>query len=218
MRAFNLSVKLTLYYVAVTAFVIAAVTVNPGLSEFLPIGGAEALLSGAGNDPFEPFEIGATRVSNLQDSLIWLVIAVFSAFLTALPVSWTYMAIRRRDEYDQSLVETVIVLPIAVTSIVIIVHNSVALAFSLAGIVAGVRFRNTLKSSGDALFILIAIGIGLAAGIGAMEIALIMSIGFNYCFLGLWVTDFGAKKGTHRFMRKTRGKGRGAEAEGGEAT
>ena len=217
MRAFHLFVRLTIYYVAVSAFVFAAVTINPDLAEFLPMGGAESLISGAGNDPFEPFEIGATRVSTLTDSLVWLVIAVISAFLTALPVSWTYMAVRRRDEYDQSLVETVIILPIAVTSIVVIVHNSVALAFSLAGIVAGVRFRNTLKSSGDALYILIAIGIGLSAGIGAMEIALVMSIGFNYCFLALWITDFGAKKGTHRYMRKTQGKGQQSIDEEGLA-
>ncbi len=71
------------------------------------------------------------------------------------------------------------------------VHNSLALAFSLGGIVAVVRFRNTLKSTGDALYILVAIGIGLAAGVGAMEIAIVMSVAFNYCFLILWISDYG---------------------------
>ncbi|MEM8772093.1 MAG: DUF4956 domain-containing protein [Pseudomonadota bacterium] len=207
MRAVRLLVRLTLYYVCVTGIVYSAVTVFPALQEFLPIGGAESLLSGAGDDPFEAIEIGATGVGNLGESLIWLTIAVSGALLTILPVSWTYIAIRKRDEYDQSLVETIIILPIAVTSIVIIVHNSLALAFSLAGIVGGVRFRNTLKSSGDALYILLAIGIGLSAGIGAMEIAVVMSMAFNYCFLALWVTDYGGRKGTHRYMRKTHGHG-----------
>ncbi len=206
MRAIHLFTRLTAYYFAVSAVVFAAVTLFPNLEEFLPIGGAETLLSGPGNDPFESIEIGATRVSNLGDSLIWLVIAVSGALLTVLPVAWTYMAVRNRSEYDQSLVETIMILPIAVTSIVIIVHNSLALAFSLAGIVGGVRFRNTLKSSGDALYILLAIGIGLSAGIGAMEIAVIMSMAFNYCFLALWLTDFGATKGAHRYMRKTHKK------------
>lgn len=206
MRAAHLFFRLTVYYLAVSATVYAAVTLFPNLEEFLPIGGGETLLSGPSADPFEAIEIGATRVSNLGDSLIWLVIAIIGAILTVLPVSWTYMAIRNRDEYDQSLVETIMVLPIAVTSIVIIVHNSLALAFSLAGIVGGVRFRNTLKSSGDALYILLAIGIGLSAGIGAMEIAIIMTMAFNYCFLTLWITDFGAQKGAHRYMRKTHKK------------
>lgn len=203
MRALNHFFHLIIYYVAVTAVVIALVTLFPVVREFLPIGGAESLLSGPGKDPFEAIEIGATRVSNLVDSLIWLVIAVVGAILTVLPVSWTYMAVRKRDEYDQSLVETIMVLPIAVTAIVIIVHNSLALAFSLAGIVGGVRFRNTLKSSGDALYILLAIAIGLSAGIGALEISLVMSLAFNFIFLVLWVTDYGAKKGAHRYMRKT---------------
>lgn len=203
MRAFRLFVRLTLYYLCVTGVVYSAVMVFPGLEEFLPIGGAESLLSGPSADPFESIEIGATRVANLGDSLIWLCIAIAGALLTIIPISWTYMAVRKRDEYDQSLVETIIVLPIAVTSIVIIVNNSIALAFSLAGIVAGVRFRNTLKSSGDALYILLAIGIGLSAGIGAMEIAVVMSMAFNYVFLVLWITDYGGRKGTHRYMRKT---------------
>ena len=203
MRAFHLFIRLTVYYAALSAVVFTAVTLQPELQEFLPIGGAESLLSGPSGDPFEAIEIGATRISNIGDSVVWLLIAVIGALLTVLPVSWTYMAIRNRDEYDQSLVETVMILPIAVTCIVIIVHNSLALAFSLAGIVGGVRFRNTLKSAGDALYILLAIGIGLAAGIGAIEIAIIMSMAFNYCFLILWATNFGARKGTHRYMRKT---------------
>ncbi len=208
MRVAHLFFRLAIYYFTVSAVVFAGVKLFPGLEEFLPIGGAETLLSGPGGDPFESIEIGATRVSNLGDSLVWLVIAVIGAIMTVLPVSWTYMAIRNRDEYDQSLVETILLLPIAVTSIVIIVHNSLALAFSLAGIVGGVRFRNTLKSSGDALYILLAIGIGLAAGIGAMEIAVIMSMAFNFCFLVLWATDFGARKGSHRYMRRTHAKAR----------
>lgn len=203
MRAFRLFFRLTIYYLCVTGIVYSGVVMFPGLSEFLPIGGAESLLSGPGGDPFESIEIGATRVATLGDSLIWLFIAVAGALLTIVPVSWTYMEIRKRDEYDQSLVETIIILPIAVTSIVVIVHNSLALAFSLAGIVGGVRFRNTLKSSGDALYILLAIGIGLSAGIGAMEIAVVMSMAFNYAFLVLWITDYGARKGAHRYMRKT---------------
>lgn len=107
MRAFHLFMRLTVYYVAISAIVYAAVTLKPDLLEFLPLGGAESLLSGPSGDPFESIEIGATRISNLGESLIWLLIAVFGALLVIVPVSWTYMAIRNRDEYDQSLVETI---------------------------------------------------------------------------------------------------------------
>lgn len=201
MRVGRLFLALAVYYALVTASVMAMVLLVPGFRDFLPIGGAESLLSGPGTDPFAAIEISATRVANLVTSVVWLLVAVLGALLTVLPVSWTYMASRDRREYDQSLVETIVILPIAVTSIVVIVHDSLALAFSLAGIVGGVRFRNSLKSSGDALYILIAIGIGLSAGIGALEIALVMSMVFNFVFVVLWGFDYGAMKGAHRYLR-----------------
>ncbi len=201
MGAAQLFVRITVYYAAVTAFVLGLTEFAPGFGDFLPIGGAQNLLSAPTSDPFDAIEIGAARVGNLASSVVWLAVAVTGALLTVLPVTWTYMACRKRKEYDQALVETIIVLPIAVTAIVVIVHNSLALAFSLAGIVGGVRFRNTLKSSGDALFILLAIGIGLSAGIGALEVSLVMSVMFNYVFLVLWFTDYGAQEGTHRYLR-----------------
>jgi phosphotransferase system glucose/maltose/N-acetylglucosamine-specific IIC component len=87
-----------------------------------------------------------------------------------------------------------------VTGIVIIVQNSLALAFSLAGIAGAVRFRNSLKSSGDALFILLAVAIGLSAGIGAVELAAVVTMAFNYTILGLWITEFGEREGMKRFF------------------
>jgi len=132
--------------------------------------------------------------------VFWLVVAMIAAILVSLPISWTYMAVRGGDEYDQSLVNTIIVLPMVVTGIVIIVQNSLALAFSLAGIAGAVRFRNSLKSSGDALFILLAVATGLAAGIGAIELAAVISIFFNYCFAILWVTEYGERAGMKRFL------------------
>jgi len=202
MRTPRLLSWLTLYYVGISAVLFAAGLVYPDVREFLPIGGVEALVAGPADGPFGSVRTGASQVGSFSASMMWLVVAIAGSLLAALPVSWTYMEIRTRQEYDQSLVQTIVILPMIVTGIVIVVHNSLALAFSLAGIAAGVRFRHSLSSAGDALFILLAIGIGLAAGIGAVELAIVMSIAFNYCFLFLWITDYGARKGTHRFLRK----------------
>ncbi len=203
-RVVHLFLKLTIYYAAISVLVYAAVTMYPQLREYLPIGGALNLIDDVNKDPFRAIEINASQISSLAGSVLWMSIAITGAVLTILPVSWTYMSIRKRSDYDQSLVETIMILPIAVTSLVIMVHDSLALAFSLGGIVAVVRFRNTLKSTGDALYILVAIGIGLAFGVRAMEVAIVMSVAFNYCFLILWVTDYGSHRGTRRYMRRAR--------------
>jgi hypothetical protein len=168
---------------------------------YLPIGGVEQLITEPTKNPLQASEaVRAAHVANFGQSVFWLVVAIIAAILVSLPISWTYMAVRGGQEYDQSLVNTIIVLPMVVTGIVIIVQNSLALAFSLAGIAGAVRFRNSLKSSGDALFILLAVAIGLSAGIGAVELAALVTIAFTYTFVALWMTEYGERAGMKRFL------------------
>jgi len=201
MRASKLLLQITLYYVAIGLALLIALKLWPDLRHYLPIGGAEQLITQPTKNPLHASEaVRAAHVANFGESVFWLVVAIIAAILVSLPISWTYMTVRGGDEYDQSLVNTIIVLPMVVTGIVIIVQNSLALAFSLAGIAGAVRFRNSLKSSGDALFILLAVAVGLSAGIGAIELAAVISMFFNYCFATLWVTEYGERAGMKRFL------------------
>src|SRR5207302_11013536 len=115
--------------------------------------------------------------------------AVITAFLPSVPVAFTYVRTRNSLPYDQSLVQTVIMLPVVISAILIVVQNSLALAFSLAGIVAAVRFRNNLKDSRDAVYVFAAVGIGFAAGAGRLAIAAFLSIFFGVLELLLWEMD-----------------------------
>lgn len=197
----RLLAKLTLYYLAIGAMVLIAVTVWPDFRGYLPVGGVEQLITQPNLNPLEASDaIRAENVDSLGQSLFWLVVAIIGAFLCSLPVTWVYMVVRSGEEYDQSLVHTILVLPMVVTGIVIIVQNSLALAFSLAGIAGAVRFKNSLKSSGDALFILLAVGVGLSSGIGAVELAAVVSITLSYCFTLLWMTEYGERAGMKRYL------------------
>ena len=113
------------------------------------------------------------------------------ALAVSLPVAWVY-TYTRRLRFDPSLVQSVVILPIVVAGIVTVVQHSVALAFSLAGIVAAVRFRNTLKDPKDAVYIFLALGIGIAAGVRASDIALVLSVLFNFAVLVLWRFNLGS--------------------------
>lgn len=214
MRATQLLVRLTIYYLVILAAVFIAVQIWPDLRGYLPIGGVEQLITQPAKNPLQATEaIRAEHVGNLGQSLFWLVVAIAGALLAALPVTWVYMSVRSGAEYDQSLVNTILVLPMVVTGIVIIVQNSLALAFSLAGIAGAVRFRNSLKSSGDALFILLAVAIGLSAGIGAVELAATISIALNYTFAILWLTEYGERKGMKRYLADYDGRDEAAPPE-----
>ncbi len=118
-------------------------------------------------------------------------LVVLGAVALAIPVAWVYM-VTKRLRYDPGLVRSVVLLPIAVAGILLVVKNSLALAFSLAGIVAAVRFRNTLKDPQDAVYIFLTIAIGIAAGVQALDVGLVVSVAFNLAVLGLWQFQVGS--------------------------
>jgi hypothetical protein len=118
-------------------------------------------------------------------------LSLVATLILMLPVTWVYMSARRTRRHNQSVVETLIILPIVVAAIVLIVRNSLALAFSLAGVVAAVRFRTNLRDTRDTVFIFLAIGVGFAAGVQVITVGAIASIMFNLVLLFIWRYDFG---------------------------
>ena len=140
----------------------------------------EAMLNG-------DFDEEATENYTTQDRLPPLLFkdaqnlffSMLGSLLLMFPVSWVYRAIHRRGEHDHSLDETTLILPGVVAGIVIVVQHSLALAFSLAGIVAGVQFRRALSDTFDTLFIFVSIAVGIAAGIKALDIAAVITVFFT---------------------------------------
>lgn len=150
-----------------------------------------ALLENAFTPLPEAGKTAAIEAGNSQGpALIPTIIAMLSALVTALPVTWIYTYTRQRKGYQQSVVQTFLILPVIVAGVVVLVKHSVALAFSLGGIVAAMRFRTTLEDSKDAANIFVVTGIGLAAAVEP-PVAFAISIGYNLLVLGLWYTDFG---------------------------
>ena len=202
---FHLLKKLTIYYFILFGLLYLMISLFPITLESLPVGGVgelsgnstlqisqieNALLSGDfDSEEFE--QIQETELSNkfLFDDARFLFFSMLGTLLLMLPVSWVYKAIHSEGEHDQSLDETTLVLPAVVAGIVMVVQHSLALAFSLAGIVAGVQFRRALSDTFDTLFIFVAIAVGIAAGIKALDIAIVLTVFFNYT--ALFVCLFG---------------------------
>jgi hypothetical protein len=122
---------------------------------------------------------------------LFSIISLIGALALMIPVAWVYLLTKQRRGYDESVVQAMLILPIAVAGIVFIVQFSLALAFSLAGIVAAVRFRSTLKDTKDAVYVFLAIGVGLASGAWVLGVAAILSVVFNAVILYLWWSNFG---------------------------
>jgi hypothetical protein len=71
------------------------------------------------------------------------------------------------------------------------VQNSLALAFSLAGVVGAVRFRTTLRDSRDLVYVFLAIVVGFSAGVQSLAVGAVISIFFNFVLVLTWHYDYG---------------------------
>jgi len=118
----------------------------------------------------------------------WLtaLVAMVGALLLMLPIAWAYVATRERKKVDHSVVATITLMPMAVAAILVIVQDSLAVAFSLAGIAGLVRFRSALDDTKDAMYVFVAIAVGLGAGVGTMEAAATLSGLYNLVAVALW--------------------------------
>ena len=202
----RLFLRLNLFYGIFALLVWGGYQLVPDLHRYLPLGVVETLFNqdnSGGLSDVGGIVIHASNVTDEVGGLLWLAFAIIGAVALMVPVSWTYMAIRSKAKMDQSLLETILILPIAVTGIVLIVHNSLAMAFSLAGVVAGVRYRYSLKSTADSLFIFMAVGVGLSCGVGMLLVAAVMSAIFNYTFLILWELNYGGDEDSKTYMRQS---------------
>ncbi len=179
----NILLRTTLYYMTLAV-------VLYWLKDY-SVGGLGAL-SGTGLDAFAAV---ASRKDMLTTSssgpaALPTVVAMTSAFLFALPVAWIYILTRQKKGFSQSVVQSLLVLPLVIAGIVVLVKHSLALAFSLGGIVAAVRFRTNLDDTKDAAAIFCVTGIGLAAAVEP-SVAAMLSLAFNLLAVGLWATEFG---------------------------
>jgi len=187
-------VRLVAYYIVLGLVTIALVRTFPQLrdlferfQELSPVHGAvgkkEALEQATGTPG--PASLGSTALALIT------FLSMIGALALMVPTAWVYMITKQERGYDQSVVQTVIVLPMTVAGTLILVQNSLALAFALGGIVAAIRFRNTLKDTKDVVYIYLALGVGLAAGVYVPIVAAVMSLVFNATVLALWRLNVG---------------------------
>jgi hypothetical protein len=163
----------------------------PALNEYLPLGGVGDLAASRNVESFEPVYTSVERTILSPTGPLRLALASIGSLILTIPVSWVYFITSRSRRIDQSFLQTIMILPIVVTGIAMIVVNSLALAFSLAGVVAAVRFRFSLDQPSDAMYIFVAIGIGLGSGIGALGVSAVISLMFVLATLVIWKLEYG---------------------------
>lgn len=182
--------RLAVYYLVIATLMLLVHTFAPGFSGMLVEERARhvgmAGLSGENTytSDGELLRFG-TGIVVLASSMI--------AMLVALPVARVYGWTTPKKRYSQDFAQSLVLLPLALSTVVFLVKGSLALAFSLAGIVAVVRFRNQLATTRESVFLFAVIGIGLSAGVQLLYVSIISSAVFNAAVIVIRAQDFGRR-------------------------
>ena len=178
--------KIIIYYGICIGLVILAWLNWPEWFGYLPFNGLDTLRSDTTvldvESVKEQFIALNRSLSFFHDSMN-LVSAMVGTLIVMVPFRWLYMTTNHAKSWNADVALSLLVLPLVVTAIVYIVKFSLPLAFALAGIFAGVRYRTTLKSQADAFYTFACIAVGLAAGTRALGVALVLAIFFTITIL-----------------------------------
>lgn len=194
----NVFVRLFAYYAIAIAIYISIPQVAPSVAKYVAQERARyvAPVSKSAMAPlvnFENLESDELLAQSLTPArMIPVVMSMIGAFAISYPVALTYLWTRKTKKSTRVLGQMIVVMPVAIALVVFLVKESLALAFSLAGIVAAVRFRTTLSETPDAVYMLVAIGIGLAAGVQLLMVAWIASMIFVVASLLVNRYEFGS--------------------------
>lgn len=113
----------------------------------------------------------ADFVSSLP-SLGVLAFSLVLAFVLGKPLAWVYVRTHHGTSYSRSFVQSLVILPLIVTVVMLAIGDSMARAFGLFGALALIRFRTPIKDSRDAIFLFLAVATGITVGVQNTQLAI----------------------------------------------
>jgi hypothetical protein len=174
--------------------ILSADILFPGLDNYLPVAGRDARdIASIGNSDIvvESTLRGARSVGRYAIALT-LITYLACSVLIMLPVTWVYMATHQNVGFKRNFVVSLLVFPIVTTTVVLLIQDSLSLAFGLAALVAAVRFRIRLQDALDGIYVLTAISVGLSAGIGFVGVGGVTAMFFCLVSIALWKLGYAA--------------------------
>lgn len=112
------------------------------------------------------------------------------SLLCGMILALVYMFVNRKEGYSNGLAITLAILPIIIGVIVLLVNKNWAAALTLGGAFTIIRFRTTQSNPKDLTFVFAALGAGLAAGMGFVLAAVILSVAVCVVYVVLNLIGF----------------------------
>ena len=111
------------------------------------------------------------------------------AFLCSLLISVFYRVTYRGPGYSISFINSLVVLGMITSIVIMVIGNNLARAFGLVGAMSIIRFRTAVKETMDIVYIFFSLTIGMAAGVGVHVIAIVGTLFIGSIIFILSKTD-----------------------------
>jgi uncharacterized membrane protein YhiD involved in acid resistance len=122
-----------------------------------------------------------------------LTVSLLCGFL----ISRFYLWINGRPNHPASFVNSLVILTMITSVVILVIGNNLARAFGLVGAMSIIRFRTAVKDVQDIAFIFFSLTIGMAAGVGLWKIAIV-----GTAFIGLVMLALSRFKSPVRMKRE----------------
>lgn len=117
------------------------------------------------------FEELFTTIATDTLSVGTTVMILCSALILGFGVTLVYIYTHKEEDYSNSFVVSLVMLPGIIAMIILLIGNNVARAFSLAGAFSLIRFRSEPGDAKDITYIFFDLAVGLACGMGFIAYA-----------------------------------------------
>ncbi|HEX6719276.1 MAG TPA: DUF4956 domain-containing protein [Pyrinomonadaceae bacterium] len=131
----------------------------------------------------ETYANGATWVETMGRLALRLLLAALLGAALAFRPRKRILALKRNPYVSQ----TQILLAIVAAALMIIVGDNAARAFGIFAAVSLVRFRTNIRDPKEITVLLISLALGLAAGVGRWDLALVLAI---FSLIVLWLLEW----------------------------
>jgi uncharacterized membrane protein YhiD involved in acid resistance len=145
---------------------------------------------------FQSLELFPVTILDVMTNLL---VALVSGLIIAL----VYRFIYKGPSYSVSYVNSLVLLTLITSVVILVIGNNLARAFGLVGAMSIIRFRTAVRDVQDIVFIFFALSIGMAAGVGLHVIALAGTVMISIIAIILVTFKFGAPRKSEYLVQLT---------------
>ena len=123
-----------------------------------------------------------------------VIINLLVALACGLTIALVYRFIYKGSSYSVTYVNSLVLLTLITSVVILVIGNNLARAFGLVGAMSIIRFRTAVRDVQDIVYLFFALSVGMAAGVGLHLIAFASTVIISFVAVVLVTFNFGSPR------------------------